>query len=147
MRTCPVWTLHLVIKIVNANAVYMSLSVFPWAIAHCVYTDVEINTCSCQTSCPRLWDCVYWHSLCGVNRTCWTSGSWRRCLCLNFVSSIPARPFPTAREKTTRIFMHVCVRVCVYMHIHMPACLSPCTCVCPYACVYYGIVQYFRRGE
>ena len=54
------------------------------------YTDVEINTCSFQTGCPRLWDCVYWHSLCGVNRTCWTIGSWWCCLFLNFVSSIPA---------------------------------------------------------
>ena len=34
----------------------------------------------------RLWDCVYWHNLCGVSRTCWTIGSWRCCLCLNFVS-------------------------------------------------------------
>ena len=32
-NSCPVWTLHLVIKIVNANAVYLSLSVFPCAIA------------------------------------------------------------------------------------------------------------------
>ena len=36
MRPCPVWTLHLAITIVNANAEYLSVSVFPCAIVHCV---------------------------------------------------------------------------------------------------------------
>ena len=68
-----------------------------FSTTHCVYSDVEINTCSFQTGCPRLWDCVYWHSLRGVNRTSWTFGSWRCCLCLNFVSSIPAGPVTICR--------------------------------------------------
>ena len=111
----------------------------------CAYTDVE-----------HIWDCVYWHSLCGVNQTCWTIGSWRCCLCLNFVSSITAgsaticrllcglKAVSRSQRKTTRIFMYVCVRAC------MCTCIYACLHVCLHArlaCVYCGIVQYLRWGE
>ena len=46
-------------------------------------------------SCPvqpraRHWSCVFWRDFSGVKRTCWTTGSWRSCLSLEVVSSIPA---------------------------------------------------------
>ena len=53
----------------------------------CAYTDVE--HVHFRRVVPAF-GTVYWHGLCGVNRTCWTIGSWRCCLCLNFVNSIPA---------------------------------------------------------
>ena len=34
--------------------------------------------------------CVFWRDFSGVKRTCWTTGSWRSCLSLEVVSSIPA---------------------------------------------------------
>ena len=36
------------------------------------------------------WSCVFWRDFSGVKRTCWTTGSWRRCSSLEVVSSIPA---------------------------------------------------------
>ena len=46
---------------------------------------------SCQVQ-PRAchWSCVFWHDFSDVKRTCWTTGSWRSCLSLEVVSSIPA---------------------------------------------------------
>ena len=78
-------------------------------------------------------------SLCGVNRTCWTIGSRRCCLCLNFEFNprwardnlsaswwvICLFPQP---EKTTLIVMYVCVRVCVHAYTH--ACMSVSMHVC-----------------
>ena len=36
------------------------------------------------------WSYVFWRDFSGVKRTCWTTGSWRRCSSLEVVSSIPA---------------------------------------------------------
>ena len=128
-RISPVWSLRVVIKFVNANAVYLSLSVSPCAIAHCVRIPMMNMFISDGLSPP--WDCVYWHSLCGVNQTCWTIGSWRCCLCLNFVSSIPAGSatmwvigrFPQPDKKQyDYLCMYACVRVCVHAYTH--ACMS-----------------------
>ena len=35
------------------------------------------------------WDCVFRNNFSGMKRTCWTTGSWRGCLSLDVVSSIP----------------------------------------------------------
>ena len=39
-----------------------------------------------------LWLC-FWHNFSGMKRTCWTTGSWRSCLSLEVVSSIPPGPW------------------------------------------------------
>ena len=37
------------------------------------------------------WDCVFFLlNFCGMKRTCWTTGSWRRCLSVEVANSIPA---------------------------------------------------------
>ena len=61
-------------------------------------------------SCPvqpraRHWSCVFWRAFSGVKRTCWTTGSWRSCLSLEVVSSIPAWP--------TIIYRFLCGFICV----------------------------------
>ena len=98
----------------------------------CVYTDVEINTCSFQKGCPLPL------GLCLLAQSLWRESNvldnWQLTmfplseLCefnprWGFVAFfVGYRPFPTAREKTTRIFMYVCVRACM------------CTCI--YACLH-----------
>ena len=32
----------------------------------------------------------FWHNVCGMKRTCWTTSNWRCCLSLGVTSSIPA---------------------------------------------------------
>ena len=61
-------------------------------------------------SCPvqpraRHWSCVFWRDFRGVKRTCWTTGSWRSCLSLEVVSSIPAW--------STIIYRFLCGFICV----------------------------------
>ena len=61
-------------------------------------------------SCPvqpraRHWSCVFWRDFSGVKRTCWTTGSWRSCLSLEVVSSIPAW--------STIIYRFLCGFICV----------------------------------
>ena len=61
-------------------------------------------------SCPvqpraRHWSCVFWRDFSGVKRTCWTTGSWRSCLSLEVVSSIPAW--------STIIYRFLCGLICV----------------------------------
>ena len=61
-------------------------------------------------SCPvqpraRHWSCVFWRDFSGVKRTCWTTGSWRSCLSLEVVSSIPAW--------STIIYRFLCGVICV----------------------------------
>ena len=61
-------------------------------------------------SCPvqpraRHWNCVFWRDFSGVKRTCWTTGSWRSCLSLEVVSSIPAW--------STIIYRFLCGFICV----------------------------------
>ena len=157
MRTCPIWILHLVINIVNANAGYLSLSVFPCAIAHCVCILMfELTHVHSRWVVPAFGTVfigtisVAWIERTGQSVVDDVASVWT--LWVRFPLGPRQffgffwgyRPFPTAREKT-RIFMRACVYV--YMHIRMPACLSPCTCVCPHPCVYCGIVQYLRRVE
>ena len=51
------------------------------------------------------WSCVFWHDFSGMKRTCWTAGSWRSCLSLEVVSSIPAG--------STIIYRFLCGFICV----------------------------------
>ena len=51
------------------------------------------------------WNCVFWHNFSGVKRSCWTTGSWRSCLSLEVVSSIPAG--------STIIHRFICGFICV----------------------------------
>ena len=63
------------------------------------HTGVEIDTCAFQMGCQLssaamgmslgLCGLFFLHSFSGMKRTCWTTGSWRCCLCLEVVSSIP----------------------------------------------------------
>ena len=47
----------------------------------------------------------FWRDFSGVKRTCWTTGSWRSCLSLEVVSSIPAG--------STIIYRFLCGFICV----------------------------------
>ena len=83
-------------------------------------------------SCPvqpraRHWSCVFWRDFSGVKRTCWTTGSWRSCLSLEVVSSIPAW--------STIIYRFLCGFICVSlcqsikikptnMHVCMHVCIK-----------------------
>ena len=51
------------------------------------------------------WSCFFWRDFSGVKRTCWTTGSWRSCLSLEVVSSIPAG--------STIIYRFLCGFICV----------------------------------
>ena len=57
-----------------------------------------------------LWLC-YWHTSSGLKRTCWTTASWRWCLGLEVVSSIP-----TGSTKIYR-FLHGCLCVSLCQNI------------------------------
>ena len=50
------------------------------------------------------WSCVFWRDFSGVKRTCWTTGSWRSCLSLEVVSSIPTG--------STIIYRFLCGFIC-----------------------------------
>ena len=76
----------------------------------CMY--VEIDTCAFQTGCQlssaatgMSLELRFWHNFSGVKRTCWTTGSWRSCLSLQVVSSIPAG--------STIIYRFLCGFICV----------------------------------
>ena len=89
----------------------------PW---WCCRAQFKINTHRCWNwhhvhsrqvvSCPvqpraRHWSCVFWRDFSGVKRTCWTTGSWRSCLSLEVVSSIPVW--------STIIYRFLCGFICV----------------------------------
>ena len=138
----PGLSLHVVIQFVNANAVYLSVSVFPCAMAHCVRIPMLKMLISDGLSPPL--------GLCLLAQSLWReSNDGAGQLAADDVASVwtlwiqsplgPRQfggffvgymPFPAAREKNnTNIY--VCMGACVYVYIHirMPACLSPCTCV------------------
>ena len=64
----------------------------------------QVVSCTVQPR-ARHWSCVFWCDFSGVNRTCWTTGSWRSCLSLEVVSSIPAW--------STIIYLFLCGFICV----------------------------------
>ena len=51
------------------------------------------------------WDYIFRHNFSGMKRTCWTTASWRSCLSLEVVSSIPAG--------STIIYRFLCGFLCV----------------------------------
>ena len=53
------------------------------------------------------WDCVLWHNFCGMKLKYWTTGSWRCCLSLEVLSSIPAR--------SKIIYPFLCGFICVFL--------------------------------
>ena len=54
---------------------------------------------------PCHWSCVFWRDFSGVKRTCWTTGSWRRCSSLEVVSLISAG--------STLIYRFLCGLICL----------------------------------
>ena len=65
--------------------------------------------CRCRCRCRCRFRCRlrfrFWRDFSGVKRTCWTTGSWRSCLSLEVVSSIPA--------VSTIIYRFLCGFICV----------------------------------
>ena len=95
----------------------------------------KINTHKCWNwhlcipdglSVVRHWKCVLWHNLSGMKRTWWTTGSWRSCLSLEVVSSIPAW--------STIIYRFLCGFICVFLCQSIK--IKPKKYVCMYACMY-----------
>ena len=66
----------------------------------------RILSCPVQ---PRAchWSCVFLRNFSGVKHSCWSTGSWRKCLSLEVVSSIPAG--------STIIYRFLCWFICVYL--------------------------------
>ena len=133
----PGLSLHVVIKFVNANAVYLSVSVFPCAIAHCVRIPM-LNMFISDGLSPPLGLCLLAQSLwresnvldnwqltmLPLSELCEFNPHWVRD---NLAASLwVIGRFPQPEKKIIRIFMYVCVRACVYvyMHVSMHVCLS-----------------------
>ena len=89
----------------------------------------------------------FWRNFSGVKRTCWITVSWRSCLSLEVVSSIPAGSTIIYRFlcgficvslcqsiKIKATNMYVCMYVC--MHVCMHACMYVCMHACMYVCMY-----------
>ena len=74
---------------------------------------LKLTPCAFQTGCQlssaatgtSLELRFFWRDFSGVKRTCWTTGSWRSCLSLEVVSSIPAW--------STIIYRFLCGFICV----------------------------------
>ena len=113
----------------------------------CMYVCMYVVSCPVQ---PRAchWSCVFWRDFSGVRRACWTAGSWRSCLSLEVVSSIPAGSTIIYRFlcgficvslcqsiKIKPTNMYVCMYVCMYVSMYV------CMCVCVCVCVNHEIVR------
>ena len=99
----------------------------------CVYTDVEINTWSFPKGCPPPkvgtvfigTVSVAWIERAGQLAADDVASVWTLWVQYplgprQFVGFfVGYRPFPTAREKTTRIFMYVCVHVCLHARVNV----------------------------
>ena len=105
-------------------------------------TSVEIDTCAFQTVCQlssaassMSLELRFWRDFSGVKRTCWTTGSWRCCLSLEVVSSIPAGSTIIYRFlcgficvslcqsiKIKPTNMYVCMYVCMLIRAYVRAC-------------------------
>ena len=88
------------------------ISPAPGRSSKLTHTGVEIDTCAFQTGCQlssaatgMSLELRFWRDFSGVKRTCWTTGSWRSCLSLEVVSSIPAG--------STIIYRFLCGFICV----------------------------------
>ena len=89
------------------------ISPAPGRSSKLTYTGVEIGT-MCIPDMLSVVQCshghvigvaFFWRDFSGVKRTCWTTGSWRSCLSLEVVSSIPAW--------STIIYRFLCGFICV----------------------------------
>ena len=62
----------------------------------------------------------FWHNSGGMKRTCWTTGSWRCCISLEVVSSIP-----TGSTLIYRFLCgFICVSLCKSIKINPQICIS-----------------------
>ena len=109
--------------------------------------NVEIDTCAFQTGCQLSsaasdMSLFFLHNFSGVKRSCWTTGSWRSCLSLEVVSSIPAG--------STIIYRFLCGFICVSLcqsikikPTNMCICMCVCMCVCWHLCIpdWLSVVQ------
>ena len=140
MRTCPVWSLHVVIKFVNANAVYLSVSVFPCAIAHCVHIPM-LNMFISDRLSPPLGLCLLAQSL------------WRESNVLDNwqLTTLPCSELCEFNPHWVRdnLSASLCVCVCVVIYKNMfvclygsksalPTCLLTCLCCFDVICVIGG---------
>ena len=79
----------------------------------------------------------FWRDFSGVKRTCWTTGSWRSCLSLEVVSSIPAG--------STIIYRFLCGFICVSLCQSIK--IKPTNMyVCMYVCMYVRAGQLAAGG-
>ena len=88
------------------------ISPAPGRSSKLTHTGVEIDTCAFQTGCQlssaatgMSLELRFWRDYSGVKRTYWTTGSWRSCLSLEVVSSIPTG--------STIIYRFLCGFICV----------------------------------
>ena len=110
------------------------ISPAPGRSSKLTHTGVEIDTCASQTGCQlsnaasgMSLELRFWRNFSGVKRTCWTTGSWRSCLSLEVVSSIPAG--------ATIIYRFLCGFICVSLCQSIK--IKPTSMyVCMYACMY-----------
>ena len=72
------------------------ISPTPGRSSKLIHTVVEFDTCAFQTSCQlsnaasgMSLELRFRHNFSGMKGMCWTTGSWRSCLSLEVVSSIP----------------------------------------------------------
>ena len=91
------------------------ISPAPGRSSKLTHTGVEIDTCAFQTGCQLFsaatgmsLELRFWRDFSGVKRTCWTTGSWRSCLSLEVVSSIPAG--------STIIYRFLCWFICISLY-------------------------------
>ena len=85
---------------------YVETSYLVQLLVFYMYFMNQLPDWSCPVQ-PRAchWNCVFWHNFSGMKRSCWTTVSWRSCLSLEVVSSIPAR--------STIIYRFLCGFICV----------------------------------
>ena len=106
MKKCPVCSLldyqstHVCIASARAQFKINTHRCWNWHHVH----SRQVVSCPVQPR-ARHWSCVFWRDFSGVKRTCWTTGSWRSCLSLEVVSSIPAW--------STIIYRFLCGFICV----------------------------------
>ena len=121
----------------------LCISPAPGRSSKLTHTGVEIDTCAFQTGCQlssaatgmSLELRFFRRDFSGVKRTCWTTGSWRSCLSLEVVSSIPAGSTIIYRFLCGFICVSLCqsikikptnMYVCMYIYMYMCVCIVLC---------------------
>ena len=125
-------SLHAVIKFVNANAVYLSVSVFPCAIAHCVRIPM-LNMFISDGLSPPLWLSLLAQSLwresnvldnwqltmLPLSELCEFNPRWVRDNLSASLWVIIRFPEPE-KKQYEHLCMYACVRVCVHAYRPVP---------------------------